>query len=117
VREVCKSCEWESTQRLVTLEAFRQAGFTVINMLNEPSAAGIEYAHRYRQTLGGRREKVAVYDLGGGTFDVSLVGMQGRAHDVLTSVGLSRLGGDDLDALLSGVALAQVGSSVEASRR
>ena len=96
-----------STQRLVTLEAFRRAGFEVVSMLNEPSAAGVEYAHRYRNTLNSRREKVLVYDLGGGTFDVSLVDMQGRAHDVVTSRGLSRLGGDDFDDVLVGLALAQ----------
>lgn len=98
-----------STQRLVTLEAFRRAGFDVISMLNEPSAAGVEYAHRYRNTLNSRREKVLVYDLGGGTFDVSLVDMQGRAHDVVTSRGLSRLGGDDFDDALSKLALEQAG--------
>jgi len=100
-----------STQRLVTLEAFRRAGFSVLSMLNEPSAAGVEYAHRFRNTLNSRREKVLVYDLGGGTFDVSLVDMQGRAHDVMTSRGLSRLGGDDFDDVLVDLALgrAQVG--------
>jgi len=96
-----------STQRLVTLEAFRRAGFHVLSMLNEPSAAGVEYAHRYRNTLNSKREKVLVYDLGGGTFDVSLVDMQGKAHDVMTSHGLNRLGGDDFDDVLVSLALAQ----------
>ncbi len=98
-----------STQRLVTLEAFRRAGFHVLSMLNEPSAAGVEYAHRFRNTLNSRREKVLVYDLGGGTFDVSLVDMQGRAHDVITSRGLSRLGGDDFDDVLVDLALERAG--------
>jgi molecular chaperone DnaK (HSP70) len=92
---------------LVTLEAFRRAGFNVLSMLNEPSAAGVEYAHRFRNTLNSRREKVLVYDLGGGTFDVSLVDMQGRAHDVVTSRGLGRLGGDDFDDVLASLALTQ----------
>ena len=96
-----------STQRLVTLEAFRRAGFSLLSMLNEPSAAGVEYAHRYRNTLNSRREKVLVYDLGGGTFDVSLVDMQDRAHDVVTSRGLSRLGGDDFDDVLAELTLAR----------
>ncbi|HVZ33179.1 MAG TPA: Hsp70 family protein, partial [Polyangiaceae bacterium] len=98
-----------STQRLVTLEAFRNAGFRVLSMLNEPSAAGVEYAHRYRNTLNSRREKVLVYDLGGGTFDVSLVDMQGRAHDVVASRGLGHLGGDDFDDVLLDLALKQAG--------
>lgn len=102
-----------STQRLLTLEAFRRAGFTVASMLNEPSAAGIEYAHRFRNTLTSQREKVLVYDLGGGTFDVSLVDMQARHHDVMTSCGLSRLGGDDFDAELSNLALTRTGISAE----
>jgi molecular chaperone DnaK (HSP70) len=96
-----------STQRLVTLEAFKRAGFAVLSMLNEPSAAGVEYAHRYRNTLNSRREKVLVYDLGGGTFDVSLVDMQGTCHDVVQSRGLGRLGGDDFDDALVSLALAQ----------
>ena len=78
-------------------------------MLNEPSAAGVEYAHRYRNTLNSRREKVLVYDLGGGTFDVSVVDMQGRAHDVVASRGLGRLGGDDFDDILLGLALTEAG--------
>jgi molecular chaperone DnaK (HSP70) len=98
-----------ATQRLVTLEAFRRAGFQVVSMLNEPSAAGVEYAHRYRNTLNSRREKVLVYDLGGGTFDVSLVDMQGRAHDVVGSRGLGRLGGDDFDDVLIDLALTGAG--------
>lgn len=98
-----------STQRLLTLEAFRRAGFEVVSMLNEPSAAGVEYAHRYRNTLNSRREKVLVYDLGGGTFDVSLVDMQGRAHDVVTSRGLGHLGGDDFDDVLLQLALDKAG--------
>ena len=48
------------------MEAFRRAGFDVIALLNEPSAAGLEYAHRYRSTLTSKRERVVVYDLGGG---------------------------------------------------
>lgn len=94
-----------ASQRLVTLEAFRRAGFRVRMLLNEPSAAGVEYAHRYRKTLSSRREKVLVYDLGGGTFDASIVDMQGKAHDVVASRGLNQLGGDDFDGVLLELAL------------
>ena len=90
-----------SNQRFLTLEALRQAGFRVIGMLNEPSAAGIEYAHRYRKSdLTGRREHVVVYDLGGGTFDVAVICMAGNQHEAIASEGVSRLGGDDLDTVL-----------------
>ena len=96
-----------SNQRFLTLEAFRRAGFDVIGMLNEPSAAGIEYAHRYRKVdLSRRREHVAVYDLGGGTFDAAVICMAENRHDVVSSEGISRLGGDDFDAALLELALA-----------
>ena len=66
------------TERFLTLEAMRSAGFEVLGMVNEPAAAGIEYAQRYRQSdVTKRREHVAVYDLGGGTFDVSVIRMTG----------------------------------------
>jgi molecular chaperone DnaK (HSP70) len=92
-------------QRFVTLEAFRSAGFEVVAMLNEPSAAGFEYSHRWRSTLSARREHVIVYDLGGGTFDASLVRMRGARHDAIATAGLARLGGDDFDALLADLVL------------
>lgn len=94
-----------SAQRFVTLEAFRRAGFEVIAMLNEPSAAGVEYAHRYARTLNSVRQQVLVYDLGGGTFDASLVDMRGLAHEVVASAGISRLGGDDFDDVLLNLVL------------
>ncbi len=93
------------TQRFVTLEAFREAGFTVRAMLNEPSAAGFEYAHRHARTLTSQREHVLVYDLGGGTFDASLVQMTGVRHDVVQTAGLAELGGDDFDEVLLGLVL------------
>jgi molecular chaperone DnaK (HSP70) len=97
-----------SNQRFMTMEAFRRAGFEVIGMLNEPSAAGIEYAHRYRQSdVTRRREHVVVYDLGGGTFDVSVIRMTGQRHEVVWSEGISRLGGDDFDELLMELAVSQ----------
>jgi molecular chaperone DnaK (HSP70) len=96
-----------SNQRFLTLEAFRAAGFDVFGMLNEPSAAGIEYAHRFRQMdLTRRREFVVVYDFGGGTFDVSVIHMTQQDHEVIASEGISRLGGDDLDEALLELALA-----------
>src|SRR5438270_6457919 len=86
-----------SAQRILTVDAFRRAGFDVVALLNEPSAAGLEYAHRFRETVTSKREYVLVYELGGGTFDASLIKMEGRANEVVTSSGVSRLGGDDFD--------------------
>ena len=96
-------------QRLVTMDAFRRAGFEVAAMLNEPSAAGFEYTHRHRDTLSSRRDVVVVYDLGGGTFDASVVRMNGRRHEVLATAGLARLGGDDFDEVLADQALSAAG--------
>lgn len=95
-------------QRFLTLEAFRRAGFEVLTLLNEPSAAGFEYGHRFRRTLTSRREYVLVYDLGGGTFDASLIHMAGRANDVIASAGDPELGGDDVDATILEMVLEKV---------
>jgi molecular chaperone DnaK (HSP70) len=86
-----------SAQRILTVDAFRRAGFDVVGLLNEPSAAGFEYAHRFRETVTSKREYVLVYDLGGGTFDASLIKMEGKANEVVTSSGVAKLGGDDFD--------------------
>src|SRR5438552_11211692 len=96
-------------QRFLTLEAFRRAGLDVVALLNEPSAAGFEYAHRFRSTVTSRREYVLVYDLGGGTFDSSLIHMAGRVNEVITTAGVSRLGGDDLDQAILGLVLERAG--------
>jgi molecular chaperone DnaK (HSP70) len=102
-----------NNQRFITLEAFRRAGFTVRGMINEPSAAGIEYAHHYlSQTAGARREQVVIYDLGGGTFDASVINIAERRHEVISSDGIAQLGGDDFDQILLELALGQAGISV-----
>ena len=101
-------------QRFVTLDAFRRAGFQPIAMLNEPSAAGFEYTHRHRDTLTSRRDHVVVYDLGGGTFDASLVRMRGRKHEVMATAGVNQLGGDDFDEVLLDLVLAR--TKLERSR-
>ncbi len=98
-----------SAQRFLMLDAFRRAGFRVTGLMNEPSAAGVEYAHRYQKTLTSAREDVLVYDLGGGTFDVSLVRMAGGAHEVRGHAGDNHLGGDDFDAALLDLALKAAG--------
>src|SRR5580700_563042 len=89
-----------SNQRFLTVDAFRRAGFSVLGLLNEPSAASIEFGHR--QSITGR---ILVYDLGGGTFDASLVELDARTHTVLATEGISTLGGDDFDRILAELAL------------
>ena len=102
-----------SNQRFLTAEAFRQAGFQVLGLLNEPSAASIEFGHRNR-TARQTREKtrILVYDLGGGTFDASLVELDERAHVVIASEGIATLGGDDFDEILAELALDAAGVSL-----
>jgi molecular chaperone DnaK (HSP70) len=89
------------------VEPFQRAGFSVLGLLNEPSAASIEYGHRNRDA--GRFEQVLVYDLGGGTFDASLVHIDDRMHVVVASEGVADLGGDDFDIVLSDMALEEAG--------
>lgn len=100
-----------SAQRFLTLEAFRDADFEVLAMVNEPSAAGFEYTHRHGATINTRRRRVLVYDLGGGTFDVSLVSVDGTSHEVLGSRGNNLLGGDDFDEVLARLAAEQARTS------
>ena len=90
-----------SAQRFLTLEAFRRAGWDVLAMVNEPSAAGFEYTHRHAGTLNSKRTAILVYDLGGGTFDASIVSATGTLHEVMGSRGLNMFGGDDFDVVLA----------------
>ena len=98
-------------QRYLTIEAFRRAGFQVLGMLNEPTAAAIEYAHRSLGVLSRRSPKryVVVYDLGGGTFDTSAVSLSGRRYDLIATEGISELGGDDFDQIILELALEKIG--------
>ena len=85
-----------TNQRFLTVEAFRSAGCDVIGLLNEPSAASIEFGHKTK--ISG---VILVYDLGGGTFDASLVEVGERTHRPLATEGIATLGGDDFDEVLS----------------
>jgi molecular chaperone DnaK (HSP70) len=103
-----------SNQRFLTAEAFRAAGFQVRGMLNEPSAASVEFGHRERaQSKGQARRCLLVYDLGGGTFDASLVEMEDETHTVVASAGLADVGGDDFDEALADLGLESAGRGGE----
>ena len=97
-----------SNQRFLTVEAFRAAGFHVLGILNEPSAASIEFGHRQRQAKSSRGT-ILVYDLGGGTFDASLVTIDEDVHHVMASEGIPSIGGDDFDQALCDLALELAG--------
>jgi molecular chaperone DnaK (HSP70) len=100
-----------SNQRFLTVDSFRAAGFEVLGVLNEPSAASIEFGHRERHKR--IPQTMLVYDLGGGTFDASLVVLDGNVHHVVASEGIATIGGDDFDQLLADLALEKVAGDGE----
>lgn len=87
---------FHDAQRAATKRAGELAGLEVVRILNEPTAAALAYG----LDKLGEKSRVAVYDLGGGTFDLSILEMQDGVFQVLATHGDTRLGGDDLDALL-----------------
>ena len=87
---------FNDAQRADTKRAGELAGLEVIRILNEPTAASLAYG----LDKLGERSRVAVYDLGGGTFDLSILEMQEGVFQVLATHGDTQLGGDDLDALI-----------------
>ena len=80
-----------------TLEAGKMSGLDIKYIINEPTASALYYAYKSGEELSGN---YAVYDLGGGTFDISIVKASGKDIEVLSSEGVSRLGGRDFDEKL-----------------
>lgn len=80
-----------------TLEAGRLAGLDIKNIINEPTAAALYYAYKSERGLSGH---YAVYDLGGGTFDISIIKAEGKDIEILSSEGVAQLGGKDFDQKL-----------------
>jgi molecular chaperone DnaK len=86
---------FDDLQRQATREAASLAGLEVVRLLNEPTAAAMAYG------LGkAGRERIAVFDLGGGTFDLTVLDISENAFEVLTTSGDTHLGGDDIDQAL-----------------
>ena len=104
-------------QRYVTRACFRDAGFEVIGTLNEPTAAAIEFADRMargnRTAARKLSASVAIFDFGGGTFDASVVKIQGPEFTVVTSGGIEELGGDDLDSALARLFAREMGAELD----
>jgi len=102
---------FDDAQRQATKDAAQLAGLNVLRLINEPTAAAIAYG------LDNASEGIyAVYDLGGGTFDISILRLSKGVFEVIATGGDSALGGDDYDAALAAWALQQVGlSSVTAA--
>jgi molecular chaperone DnaK len=85
-------------QREATIQAAAAAGLEVARIINEPTAAALAYG----LDRGDESRTVAVYDLGGGTFDLTVLRWQEGLFEVIATAGDTRLGGDDLDQLLAG---------------
>ncbi|MCH7960462.1 MAG: Hsp70 family protein, partial [Candidatus Hydrogenedentes bacterium] len=83
---------FNDSQRQATKDAGRIAGLEVLRIINEPTAAALAYGLEKK-----KNEKVAVYDLGGGTFDVSILAIGDDSFEVLSTNGDTQLGGDDFD--------------------
>ena len=96
---------FNDAQRQATKDAGRIAGLEVLRLVNEPTAAALAYGLDKRKA-----GIVAVYDLGGGTFDISILKLQEGIFEVLATNGDTHLGGDDIDNLLIQVALEDIAS-------
>jgi molecular chaperone DnaK (HSP70) len=88
---------FSDAQRQATRDAGELAGLEVVRIINEPTAAALAYEVDHREP-----KTILVYDLGGGTFDVSVVRLTREVTEVLSSHGNNRLGGDDFDAKILG---------------
>jgi Fe-S protein assembly chaperone HscA len=102
---------FDEAQRAATRDAARLAGLEVARIVNEPTAASLAYGLEQRKT-----GIVAVYDLGGGTFDVSILSIEAGVFRVLATAGDTHLGGDDLDHALVELVLAESGAGAELAR-
>jgi molecular chaperone DnaK (HSP70) len=92
---------FNDAQRTATRDAGRLAGLEVLRIINEPTAASLAYGLDKRN-----RGTIAVYDLGGGTFDISILKVEDGVFQVLSTNGDTHLGGDDIDRLLVEMVLA-----------
>ena len=103
---------FDDAQRQGTKDAARLAGLHVLRLLNEPTAAAIAYG-----LDSGQEGTIAVYDLGGGTFDISVLRLSRGVFEVLATGGDSALGGDDFDHLLADYLREQAGLNDRSDNR
>ncbi len=99
---------FDDAQRNATRQAGRMAGLEVMRLLNEPTAAALAYGLQHK-----REGKFAIFDLGGGTFDISILHLVEGVFEVLSTGGDTRLGGDDFDRFIAGDLLQQGGLEAE----
>jgi molecular chaperone HscA len=103
---------FDDAQRQSTKDAAKLAGLNVLRLLNEPTAAAIAYG-----LDSGQEGIIAVYDLGGGTFDISILRLSKGVFEVMSTGGNSALGGDDFDHLLVEYIRQQCGLEINLSKR
>jgi len=101
---------FNDAQRTATRDAGRLAGLEVLRIVNEPTAASLAYGLDRRD-----RGIIAVYDLGGGTFDISILKVEDGVFQVLATNGDTHLGGDDIDRLLVELVLRESGGSARSA--
>jgi molecular chaperone DnaK len=89
---------FDDAQRSATKDAGVIAGLDVKRIINEPTAAALAYGHKAEE--GKKGQVIAVYDLGGGTFDVSILDINDGVFEVKATNGDTRLGGEDFDLVL-----------------
>ena len=94
---------FNDAQRQATKDAGRMAGLEVLRLVNEPTAAALAYG-----LDRGKEGTIAVYDLGGGTFDISILKLRDGIFEVQSTNGDTHLGGDDIDNLLLTIALDEI---------
>ncbi len=103
---------FDDAQRQATKDAGRLAGLNVLRLLNEPTAAAVAYG------LDRKPQGVyAIYDLGGGTFDISILRLHQGVFEVLATAGDSALGGDDMDHAIAAWMMAEAGVPDDADHR
>ena len=100
---------FDDGQRQATRDAGRLAGLEVLRLLNEPTAAALAYGLD-KQAEG----TFAVFDLGGGTFDISILKLEGGVFEVKSTGGDSALGGDDFDRAIAGAPAARARAADDA---
>lgn len=103
---------FDDAQRQATKDAARLAGLNVLRLLNEPTAAAVAYG-----LDRGSEGVIAIYDLGGGTFDISVLRLHRGVFEVLATAGDTALGGDDMDRVIAEWIMTQAGIAEDADHR
>ena len=97
---------FNNLQRKATIEAAEKVGLKVVKIINEPTAAAIAYIQQIG--INEKEKKVLIFDIGGGTFDASVLQIKNKEYSVLSSCGISHLGGEDFNNRLQEYVLKEI---------